>query len=71
MVAELPRPLSSCFLSGRWNQRLQGEQRVCGRHLENCKGRGRLLQLMATLCLLSVRLYQVFGRVTLALQPSR
>lgn len=62
----VPRSRSGCFLSGRWNQRLRGEQRK-----ENCKGQGRLLQLMATLCPLSVELFQVFGRVTPALQPSR
>lgn len=31
----VPRPRSGCFLSGRWNQRLRGEQRK-----ENCKGQG-------------------------------
>lgn len=60
VVAVLPRPLSGCFLSGRWNQRLQ-EQCVCWRHLENGKGQGRLSQLMATLCPLIIRLFQVLA----------
>lgn len=59
-MAELPCPLSGRILSGKWHQRLQGEQCVCWRHLENCKGQGRLLQLMATLCPLSIRLFQAF-----------
>lgn len=60
MVDELPRLLSGCLLSGNSNQRMQGEQCVCWGHLENCKGQGRLLQLMATLCPLSIRMFRGF-----------
>lgn len=33
---------------------------MCWGHLENCKGQGRPLQLMATLCPLSIRLFGGF-----------
>lgn len=46
VVAELPRALTGCFLSGCWG------------HFGRCKGQGRLWQLMATLCPLSVRLFR-------------